>query len=373
MRDEKGRVATENERTILDIIHRNPGISRSSLTNHTDWKQQSVNRLVHSLISRELVQVGEASITGPGQPSPKLTVNHEAGYAFGISLNTDAIRLSLVNLGCEELECVFVETDPSDRGKALKAIRRAADDLSIKYRIGRDNVLGFGFAITGFRLSAPDMFSTPPPLREWSEMPLLQPLMESLGFPVWIENNATAGAIAESLVGAGRNHSSFSYLSFNFGFGSGIIIDGKPLTGTHNNAGEIGFLFKTNEKTSRPALGELLKRLNARGNNVSSIRELNQRFDPDWPGVREWVEEVTPSLNLAIRALSATTDPSAIVFGGEAPVALQDILIAAADPFPAVEPSVSEPVRPVLLNSSIEGDAATFGAALLPIKQSVLL
>ncbi|MEP1208390.1 MAG: ROK family transcriptional regulator [Rhizobiaceae bacterium] len=373
MRDEKGRVASASERQILDIIHRSPGISRSALTKHTRYKQQSVHRMVDSLAARKLLQIGEPTISGRGKPSPALTVNPRGGFAIGISVNTDAIRLSVVNLGCELIDWEFVETDPTRRDLAIQDIVSAASSFTKKLGIDTGHIIGYGVAITGFRMGRQDVFMPPLPLKQWSEAALAPLFTEAFGHSVWIENNANAGAIAESLVGAGRQHSTFCYLSFNYGFGGGMIVDGEPLVGAHGNAGELGTMFRPDQRTSRPALEELIKRIRAAGGDVESIRALIQQFHPDLPGVRAWVEEVMPMLELTIRAISATMDPSAIVFGGEAPPQLQQMLIDHCKPFEAVLSGREKPARPVLLKSAISGDPATFGAALLPIKQSVLL
>ncbi|UXN75898.1 hypothetical protein N8D56_27290 (plasmid) [Devosia sp. A8/3-2] len=46
---------------------------------------------------------------------------------------------------------------------------------------------------------------------------------------------------------------------------------------------------------------------------------MRKYFDPGWPGVAEWVDEVTPAYNRMINAIRAVIDPQAIVFGGQAP------------------------------------------------------
>lgn len=375
MRDRQGRIATENERLVLDIVHRNPEISRSILTKHTGLTQQSVHRIVDSLISKNLLKADRETKSGPGQPSLTLTLIDDAAFAFGVSLNTDTIQLSLVNLSCTQIIDTYVEpTNLNNRDIVIKGIKSSMERLAEEHSVPTNKIVGVGFAITGYRLGAPDKFHTSSQLSEWANIPLLPELTGHLHDHVWVENNANANAIAETLVGAGRTHASFSYLSFNYGFGGGIIIDGRPLTGAHMNAGELGTILTPDQMTSRPALGELLIRLKNHGININSIRELAEKFDPNMPGVREWVDEVTPHLNLTIRALSAITDPSAIVFGGEAPPALRDMLInASSNPFGDHDPTVRSPSRPSLIKSDIDGDAASFGAALLPIKQQILL
>lgn len=373
-RDRQGRIATDNERLVLDIVHRNPGISRSYVTKHTGITQQSVHRLVDSLISKGFLKADKETKSGPGQPSLVLTLVEDATYSFGISLNTDAIQLSLVDLSCTQIDNEFIEVnDPNDRKAVIKTIISSIASIAVRHKIPSQKIIGVGFAITGYRLDAPDKFQTPPPLSDWAAVSLTNDLVGHLHDHVWIENNANASAIAETLVGVGRNHPSFSYLSFNHGFGSGIIIDGRPLTGAHMNAGELSTIFTIDQVTSRPALHELIIRLQRNGYSINTVTELREKFDPNFLGVREWIDEVLPHLNLAIRALSAISDPSTIVFGGEAPPELLDMLMKGADPFGDSDKREIWPARPTLSRSEITGDAASFGAALIPIKQQILL
>lgn len=372
-RDRQGRIATDNERLVLDIVHRNPNISRSYMTKHTGLTQQSVHRIVESLITKGLLKADRETKNGPGQPSLTLNLIKDAIYSIGISLNTDAIQLSLVDLSCTQVDNEYINVDnPNDRKAVIKAIITSIAEMTAKHKIPSYKIVGVGFAITGYRLDASDKFQAPPPLSNWSAVNLTSELVGYLHDYVWIENNANASAIAETLIGIGRNHPSFSYISFNHGFGGGIIVDGRPLAGAHMNAGELSSMFTTDQATSRPALGELIIRLQKNGHSINSVTELCEKFDPELMGIKEWIDEVMPCLNQTIRALSAITDPSTIVFGGEAPSKLLDMLMGAADPFGDRDQRQVWPARPTLSRSKIKGDAASLGAALLPIKQQIL-
>ena len=110
-------------------------------------------------------------------------------------------------------------------------------------------------------------------------------------------------------------------------------------------------------------------RLSDRG-IVASYPQFLAEFDPNWDGVAEWIAEVKPSLDLVIRSLSAIMDPNAIFFGGEAPAALRMMLIEACEP-PDTDRLGTPKPYPELLLSAIEGDAATLGAAMLPMQQTI--
>lgn len=367
------KIATDSERLILDIVRRNSEITRSSLTRHTHITQQSVHRLVDGLIARDLLMTGQPIITGPGKPSPRLSLNPDALYSIGVSINTDTISLSIANLACAEVAATIVDSDPADRVQSLQDMATAIKALVTDNGIPQERIIGVGVAMSGYRSNGHDCFVCPSPISEWSDR-FLTPLFEAaFGLPVWTENNATSGAIGESLIGAGRLHSTFAYLSFNFGFGGGMIVDGKPLLGGFGNAGEISVTYTDDQVESRPALGELIKRLAKHGIHISSLPELSASFDPNWPGLKEWIEEVTPNLYLAVRAIRAMVDPTAIVFGGEAPEHLRKMLITACQKMNQSKQKRRMPPEPQLLCSSMQGDPATYGAALVPLKACVLM
>jgi predicted NBD/HSP70 family sugar kinase len=186
---------------------------------------------------------------------------------------------------------------------------------------------------------------------------------------VWLENNATTGAIGESLRGAGLWCSTFAYLSFNYGFGGGLILDGKPFYGFHGNAGEFSGIYNSDESPKRPALQYLIQTLQENGIDIRSIDELRQRFDPSWPGVEEWLEQTMPMLDRLIVTLIAVLDPQAIVFGGQLPPELGRMMIARAHmSFTRVHRYGVGPREAKLVLSETRGDAGAIGAALLPLK-----
>ena len=364
-------VANWNERIIIDMVRREGGTTRRSITAQTHLSQQSVHRLVDGLVARKFLQIGDSVINGRGQPSPLININAEAVYGVGISINTDTVRLSIVDLNCQEISNLKVDLDPTNRATALPILRDAIHDCLKTNGIRKERVLGVGVAISGYRMGAKDVFVTPEPLETWSNIPLIELFESAFQMPVWVENNATAGAIGESLKGAGFAHSCFAYLSFNSGFGCGVIYEGKPFFGGYNNSGEMGRLYTPDQMQHRPALGELLLRLAKSGIHIESIDKLYSNFNPNWQGVDDWIAEVKPHLNLAIRALRATMDPTAIVFGGEAPPVLKRLLIAACDELD-LDRYGREVTLPAYIASDLPGDPSTIGAALLPLKDCVL-
>lgn len=359
--------ASKSERMILDIVRRHRAISRAAISLETDLAQQSVHRLVEQLIGRGLLQAGEAIRNGRGQPSPRIELVREAAYTIGVAVNTDSIAVCLADLGCHIIEQVQIQTPPMSRNASLVSVSDTIDRLLIRHKVPRERLIGVGFAISGFFVADRRQVNAPEPLQDWSLIDL-EPILENcFELPVWIENNATTAAIGESLLGAGLWARSFVYLSFNYGFGGGIVIDGKPYFGSHGNAGEM-MIYDEDETSLRPALQYLIKELRANGVDIDSVEDLRFRFDPTWPGVESWIERTLPALDRVVNTVAGLFDPEAIVFGGQLPVQLGRMLIERARFWEKHRYGVAPP-RPKLMLAEANGNAAVIGAALVPLKE----
>lgn len=360
-------VLSASERLILNIVRRNGSIARSAIVAETDLAQQSVHRLVEQLIERDLLRAGEVIRNGRGQPSPRIELVRETVYTAGISINTDSITLCLADLGCNVLEEVHIRTAPLHRKASLTAIKDALERVLARNGVTYDRLLGIGVAIAGFFVAGRSQVNAPEPLQDWSLINLVPMLEETFQLPVWLENDATTAAIGESLLGAGLWAQNFAYLAFNYGFGAGVVLQGKPLFGTHGNAGELT-LFTPEEAKHRPTLCSLMDELRTHGIHVDSVEDLRQRFDPTWPGVAPWIERTLPALNRTVNAFAGLFDPEAIVFGGQLPLALGRMLIDRVR-FLDIHRYGTGPDRPALVLAETNGDASAIGAALVPLKE----
>jgi predicted NBD/HSP70 family sugar kinase len=362
-----GLTLAPSERLIMNIVRRHGSIARSAIVAETDFAQQSVHRLVEQLIERGLLRAGEVIRNGRGQPSPRIELVREAVYTAGISINTDSITLCLADLGCHVLEEVHIRTTPLHRTASLTAMTNALERVLARNGVTRDRLLGIGVAIAGFFVAGRSQVNAPEPLQDWSLVDLVPILEDTFQLPVWLENDATTAAIGESLLGAGLWAQNFAYLAFNYGFGAGTVLNGKPLFGTHGNAGELT-LFTPEEAKHRPTLCSLMDELRTHGVHVDSVEDLRQRFDPIWPGVEQWIQRTLPALNRTINAMAGLFDPEAIVFGGQLPLALGRMLIDRVR-FLDIHRYGMGPDRPKLVLAETNGDASAIGAALVPLKE----
>lgn len=81
------------------------------------------------------------------------------------------------------------------------------------------------------------------PNMPYAEIPLKVPLEDAFSCPVFILNDASAGAYCEYITGReGEACRNIVYLTVSTGIGCGIISDGRLIEGANGNAGEIGHI-----------------------------------------------------------------------------------------------------------------------------------
>lgn len=133
-------VVSPNERRLLQLIWRNPGISRSEITSYTGLTQQSVHRILDQLSERSIILLGSAKPgMGREQPSPMLRLNGQHAYASGISVNTDVIGICLMDFAGNFLGEREVPLRETTMTEALQLVKQQVSDLRRQNDLTEEN------------------------------------------------------------------------------------------------------------------------------------------------------------------------------------------------------------------------------------------
>ena len=80
------------------------------------------------------------------------------------------------------------------------------------------------------------------PLMGWENFPIVERLKEDFELPVYLDNDANLGALAEVRCGEGKGCKNLIYMTVSTGCGGGIIINNDIYRGSHDGAGEVGHM-----------------------------------------------------------------------------------------------------------------------------------
>lgn len=233
-------IRRHNLSAVLTLLTRSGSTPRSALTEITGLNRSTISDLVTELQDLGLVTEAEA-ITSQGVGRPSLVVSpSEEVVAFAVNPDVDAITVAVLNLAGKIIAKVRQATPVQPAATTAvelvhQIIEQLKSQLPAHYRIA-----GIGVAIPGQVRHADGVIRLAPRLN-WVEVPFARMLEQLTGLPVYIDNDASLGALAERDFGAGIGYREIVYLFGSAGgIGGGVIHDGMLLRGAAGYAGELG-------------------------------------------------------------------------------------------------------------------------------------
>jgi glucokinase len=127
-------------------------------------------------------------------------------------------------------------TPARDQAATLETIEQVVEDVLT------DDVAAIGLGAAGL-VHEPSGVLLSAPNISWRNVPLRDRMAKRFERPVTVDNDATAAAWAEHLIGAGRGYRDLLFVGVGTGIGGGIVIDGRLIRGAHGLAGEIGHII----------------------------------------------------------------------------------------------------------------------------------
>jgi predicted NBD/HSP70 family sugar kinase len=167
--------------------------------------------------------------------------------ALAVNPEVDAITVGLVGLGGEVIRKIRMPTQQPPTAIEVANITAAIfegmrSELETHYR-----VLGVGVAVPGLTRTVDGVVTYAPHLG-WRDEPIAALISEATGFPTSAANDASLGAGAELIFGAGQGCLDLIYLNGGAGgIGGGVVVGGAVRAGRDGFAGELGHTLVTTD------------------------------------------------------------------------------------------------------------------------------
>lgn len=105
-----------------------------------------------------------------------------------------------------------------------------------------DEIQGIGISSPGPLNPKTGVIIAPPNLPGWDHVPLGEMIADAFKLPVYIGNDANVAALAEASKGAAQGCRHVVYITVSTGIGSGIISEGRLVSGRDGLAAELGHI-----------------------------------------------------------------------------------------------------------------------------------
>lgn len=351
-----GRVRTRRE--LQDVT----GLSRSTLS-------LRMNQLTSAGYLRETGQVTGST----GRPAKILAFDEEAQLVVAVDLGVTHARIALIDGSGRTLAEASGELQfPSEPDETLRYVARRVTEVVAQSGRSMSEVVGVGVGIPGpvrFDTQRPN---TPPLMPGWHDLPVAQRLGQSLGVPVYIDNDA-------NLMGLGEARSRYPdapsvlFVKVGTGIGAGVILNGQPERGIAGGAGDIGHIRIVRSGGRQCTCGAfgclateasgaaILRDLREGGADVHSIADVGRLASAGDPEVQRLAERAGHLLGEVLATSVALLNPAVLVVGGLVPAVAPGLVSA-------VRESVFERTVPLatreltIAASALGGDAAVQGA-----------
>ena len=321
-----------NRLQVLEVVRGSGSVSRADIARRTGLARSTVSTLVNELLGAGLLVERGAPDDGnttQGRPPVLLSFDPGAGAVIGMHFDHPVLRVAVADLGYTILAEATVPVDVDhDAQDSLDAAVALIDEVLVKSDEERERLLGAGAALAGPIDSATGTVGSSAILPGWVGLSLAQELEARLGLPVHVDNDANVGALAESVLGAGRGVSEMAYIMLGSGIGAGLIIGGQVYRGSGGTAGEIGHVLVDEHGplcrcgnrgcletyAGADALLDLLRRKHGDELTVDGLVQLARDGDAACQRV---IADAARIVGVAAATLCNQLNPELIVIGGE--------------------------------------------------------
>jgi glucokinase len=373
-----------NEAAVLELIRGQGPISRSEIARRLHLSPATITRIVNNLLGNHIVLEGSPVQSQHGRRPVLLEFNPRANLIIGVYVHKNMVG-ALSDLSGEILErCVL----PSVSGEA--GVERLIGLVKHLHQVSKD----LGPPVRGVGIGAPSVVIFEKgtvvwaPSLGWRNLSLKTRLEEALGLPVFVENEVNLIALGEIWQGAGRGVSNLVCVSLGAGIGAGIILNGQLYRGSHDAAGEVGYIIP-NERCLRRVYDEfgcleglagsmgivqravvrlvqgepsVLNEQIARDPSRLTVEMVLSAARAGDPLAQTVLDETLDYLSIAVANLVCILDPDCIVISGD--------LAEFGDLF--IEPIRSRlngalPQMPDIILSELKTDAAVLGALAIAL------
>jgi len=367
----------DEEKRLLWRLRTHGPQPRSDLALALQVSNAAVTKLSRSLISLGLIEEAEpGEAKGRGRPTVPLSISPAGGYAVGVTIHTGIVEIAVVDYAggvtCHTTEQVGLISPV----EFANLVDERLHELAVQHRLLGSRLLGVGLSVPGPALSRDrNRWNVVDTLPGWRNAPLKDIMDDALRIPVWLENDATASALAEYYLGGLIERCSTAVLILlGHGVGAGVISDRRLLRGEVGGAGEIGMLFPKGP-AGRPTTVDLIATLQSAGCKVSSLADFERAIEGYDEVIEAWLDRAADQLSVAVNSAIAWFDPGAIRLSSPLPYHIIQKLADRLNDGPIIwgdHREDHEVETPAIDVSRLCGTSSALGAALLPIHASIL-
>jgi len=227
-----------NRHVILHTIRKNGPISRSDIAKLLSISPTTVTSAVNDLLKDGYVIENGTGMSNGGRKPILVQFSPNHRFLIGVSIDNSRVTIAEMNLDAEVRRRVDLPSNGKTGDDIIAFVLDAIERFMQHYE-DLTTCIGIAAIVPGI-IDAKNGVIRYNAKLHLKDVRLKERMEERSGLTVWIDNDANAMALAELHFGSFQHHKNLIYITIGDGLGTGIVVNGAILRGTHGGAGEFG-------------------------------------------------------------------------------------------------------------------------------------
>jgi predicted NBD/HSP70 family sugar kinase len=365
---------------VLTLLRQHGPLPKAQIARASGLSAQTASVIVRALEKDGLLVKGEPQRGKVGQPSVPIALAADGAYFFGLKIGRRSAEVVLTDFKgyvVASTRVTYAFPTPADVIVfAAQSIRQLQMRLPPARRA---RIAGLGVAMPFQIWEWARTIGLPPGAMDaWRGLDIRRAIEDACGYPVLVENDATAACGAELVFGAAPRPHDFLYFYIGYFVGGGVVLGHSLFVGRTGNAGALGSMpvpapdGGVVQLIDVASLSRLEVRMRADGQDSTGLWAAPDGWQVASGTLDAWIAEAAHGLAHAIAAAASVVDVEAALIDGWLPAPLRAALVReTAARLGRI--NLAGIAAPEVRAGTVGPDARVLGAASLPLSERFLV
>lgn len=236
---QQSSISENNRSRILQYLYHNGISSRAQIAKAIELTPAAITKITAKLLFRDVIEETGDMEGDKNRRSIGLNLNCAKYHVVGVKFARSLVQIAVFDLKCNRISLTDLPTvDEEHIPETVEQIR-----TTVRQLIADDSsIVAVGMAVPGPYLVEEGRTALVSSMQGWRQVNFIKEFSEAFNVPVFVEQDARAGALAQFLFNPELSEGSLAYYLLGEGIGLGIIDNGSIYYGAHGTATEIGHI-----------------------------------------------------------------------------------------------------------------------------------
>ena len=234
---QQSSISENNRSRILQYLYHNGICSRAQIAKAIELTPAAITKITAKLLSQDVIEETGDMEGDKNRRSIGLNLNCAKYHVVGVKFARSLVQIAVFDLKCNKISLTDLPTVSEEHiPDTVEQIRHTVRQL-----IADDpHIVAVGMAVPGPYLRDAGHTALVSSMQGWRQVNFIHEFSAAFDVPVFVEQDARAGALAQFLFNPELSEGSLAYYLLGEGIGLGLIDDGRIFYGAHGTATEIG-------------------------------------------------------------------------------------------------------------------------------------